>query len=93
MPSGSLCGYRERRDGRAWREIVYELNTKTAAPLQLHTRVTCFIDCGTIQSISSLTFLVLPPSQSFSFTAAQLPKGFFFFFRCHSKPPEDLCFL
>lgn len=61
-----------------WRETVHELNTKPATPLQLHTGVTCFIDCGTTQSVPSLTFLVLPPSQSFPFTAAQLPEGCFF---------------
>lgn len=57
------------------RQAVCELNTKPSTPWQRHTRVTCFIDCGTVQSISSLTFLLRPPSQRFAFTAAQLPKG------------------
>jgi len=77
------------RDGHVLRERVYELNTKNTTPLQLHTGVTCFIDCVTIQSISSLTFLVLPLSQSFSLHSSSVPQrvggfsfflSFFFFF-------------
>lgn len=54
---------------------VCELNTSSTPRLRLPARVTGFIDCATNRSISSLTLRVLPPSQSVSFTAAQLPKG------------------
>lgn len=62
-------------DGHVGRQAVCEFNTKPSTPWQRHTRVTCFIDCGSAQSISSLTFRLRPPSQRFAFTAAQLPKG------------------
>lgn len=62
-------------DGHVGRQTVCELNTKPTTPWQLHARVTCFTDCGTVQSVSSLTFLLRLPSQCFAFTAAQLPKG------------------